>query len=74
MKSSKTIVLLALVGVLGFAAYRVNQKPEAPKPEEEPAYVLDDKAKEVLLKRMPREQISEAATLVGEWRQRHGLE
>ena len=48
MKSAKTIMLLGLVGVLGFAAYRVNQKPEAPKTEEQPAYVVDDKAKEVL--------------------------
>lgn len=48
MKSAKTIVLLGLVGVLGFAAYRVNQKPEAPKPEKKPAYVVDYKAKAVL--------------------------
>ncbi len=48
MKSAKTIVLLGLVGVLGFVAYRVNQKPEAPKPKEKPVYVVDAKAKEVL--------------------------
>lgn len=48
MKSGKAIVLLGLVGVLAFAAYRVNQKPETPKPEEESAYVVDSKAKEVL--------------------------
>ena len=48
MKSAKTIVLVGLVGLLGFAAYWVNQKPEAPKPKEKPAYVVDDKAKEVL--------------------------
>lgn len=48
MKSAKTIVLLGLVGVLGFAAYRVNQKPETPKPKENPVQVVDYKAKEVL--------------------------